>query len=352
MFFRCWLAVYLFFCFGLSGTFAQNRFRVVTYNVENLFDCYDDPLFKDDEFTPAGEKCWTQYRYWAKLRGLSRAIAAIASDHLPDIVGLCEVENDSVLFDLTCRAPLRAVGYRYVVAGSSDRRGIRVALLYQPGTFKPILSRSVRVPSLEAGFEPTRNILYVAGQIQTGDTLHIMVCHLPSRSGRTVEANRHRSLAARTLCSLADSVLSRHPHAYMLAMGDFNASDGDRIFDDHLPVASSVMVDGRPVFERNENAAMSPRFCFIPLEGYKRETSYRYHGLWEQIDHIIVSPSLASPTVCPALVPARYGIMYAPFMCEPDPTYGGIRPFRTYQGPLYKGGISDHLPVVLDLFYR
>jgi len=38
-------------------------------------------------------------------------------------------------------------------------------------------------------------------------------------------------------------------------------------------------------------------------------------------------------------------IFDAPFLLVPDEKYGGMKPFRTYSGPKYLGGYSDHLPV-------
>ena len=151
------------------------------YNVENLFDCRHDSLKEDREFLPDGEKKWTPARYWRKLDALSKVVAAVGEERLPDLVGLCEVENDSVLFDLTRRSSLRALGYRYVATHSPDVRGIDVALLYQPGSFRLLESHEIPVPSAEAGFRPTRNVLYVKGEVLSGDTLHVLVCHLPSR---------------------------------------------------------------------------------------------------------------------------------------------------------------------------
>lgn len=115
---------------------------------------------------------------------LAKVIAAAGEERLPDVIGLCEVENDTVMHDLTRRSSLRTLGYRYVMTDSPDARGVDVALLYQPGCFRLLSSREVVVPSPSEGFRPTRNFLYAKGQVVTGDTLHVVVCHFPSRLGR------------------------------------------------------------------------------------------------------------------------------------------------------------------------
>ena len=172
---------------------AQERIRFVTYNVENLFDCRDDSLTNDETFLPTSLRHWSEYRYWNKLHAISRAIATIGGDRAPDLVALCEVENDSVLHDLTHRSPLRTVRYDYLMTSSLDPRGIDVALLYKSTTFRPFAYRSLRLP---ARYIPdgsyVRDILNVSGTLVMGDTLDLFVCHLPSRlNGRKAARLRH-----------------------------------------------------------------------------------------------------------------------------------------------------------------
>lgn len=312
---------------------AQQPFRVMFYNVENLFDCRHDSLKEDREFLPGAEKRWTPYRYWRKLNAVSQVVAAVSEERLPDLVGLCEVENDSVLFDLTCRSSLRALGYRYRMTHSPDVRGIDVALLYQPGSFRLLESREVSVPSVREGFRPTRNVLYAKGLLLSGDTLHVVVCHLPSRLGKTLVSRRHRQLAVRTLSQLVDSVRSAVSRPRIIVMGDFNAESKDKLFREALCP-----------FLREPEAR--------PPLGGAAKGSYRYRGIWETIDHILVSPALLEEDALFRTADGKRAIVAYPFMCESDKTYGGIRPFRTYQGPLYKGGFSDHFPVLLDFEWR
>ena len=124
-------------------------FTFVELNCENLFDCRHDSLKNDTEFLPEGSYHWTPYRYWRKLDRIGQTIIACGEDRcgenlkdkekengsgwnwkLPDLVALCEVENDSVLRDLTKRSLLRNASYEYVMTQSDDERGIDVALLY------------------------------------------------------------------------------------------------------------------------------------------------------------------------------------------------------------------------------
>lgn len=164
---------------------------LMEFNVENLFDCQHDSLKNDTEFLPDGSYHWTRTRYWNKLQKIGKEILAAAEwendgngeDYLlPDLVALCEVENDTCLRDLTRRSLLRNAGYEYVMTSSPDLRGIDVALLYSPLSFRLYNNISFRIKPLE-GMKPTRDILYAGGILPSGDTLHVYVVHAPSRSG-------------------------------------------------------------------------------------------------------------------------------------------------------------------------
>ena len=82
-------------------------FRVVSYNVENLFDCRHDTLKNDYEFLPDAMRHWNYTKYKKKLDAIARTITAVGGWTPPALVALCEVENDSVLRDLTRRSVLK-----------------------------------------------------------------------------------------------------------------------------------------------------------------------------------------------------------------------------------------------------
>ena len=237
---------------------------VMLWNVENLFDCRHDSLKQDYDFLPEGSYHWTPGRYWQKVRDVSRVILDAGGERPLDIVGLCEVENDSVMRDLTQRSPLRSIGYRYVMTDSPDRRGVDVALLYNPQRFVLLGHQSLRLPSQQHGLPPTRDLLHCWGRMAEGtDTLHLVVCHLPSKTGGRAGA-RNRALAADVLAALADSIAAVGQP--LLVMGDFNAAPGDPVFRKLSGLQDLVPQDRRP-----------------------REGTYRYQGRWQWIDHFLVS---------------------------------------------------------------
>ena len=298
-------------------------FTFVELNCENLFDCRHDSLKNDTEFLPDGSYYWTRTRYWRKLNRVGQTIIACGvkgqSWQLPDMVALCEVENDSVLHDLTRRSLLRNARYDYVMTCSPDERGIDVALVYSPFSFRLIRSHSVRVEPIK-DMRPTRDILYASGVIASGDTLHVIVAHLPSRRGGERHSRPFRMAAADRVAAVVDSVYNVSKDAKIIIAGDFN---------DYANSASVRMLCGKRLKDISAEAT--------GRNGAKG--TYRYQGEWGSLDHILVSESLARNVV-------DCYINDAPFLVEPDEKYGGVKPRRNYLGPRYQNGFSDHLPLV------
>ena len=290
-------------------------------NCENLFDTRHDSLKNDQEFLPDGSYKWTPYRYWAKLNHLGQEIVA-QSDPVPDFVAMCEVENDSVMFDLTKRSLLRNAGYEYVMTSSPDERGIDVALLYQPASFALLHSHSIRIKPLP-DTRPTRDILYASGLLITGDTLHIFVVHAPSRSGGEPVSRPYRLLVASQLAEAVDSVYAISWDAKIIIAGDFNDYADSPVLQylyEHHLINMSADAQG----------------------SHGAKATYRWHGEWRSLDQILCSPSLAARKQSSV-------IGDLPFLLEDDEKYGGKKPYRTYLGPRYLGGYSDHLPLVVQL---
>lgn len=315
------------FTYMLLSLLLSSLLTFVELNCENLFDCRHDSLKNDTEYLPGGSRRWTEWKYWRKIDRIAKAITACGGDtagfDLPDIVALCEVENDSVMHDLTRRSALRSAGYDYLMTDSPDERGIDVALMYHRFSFAPISHRSLRIAPVE-GMRPTRDILYVWGRAASGDTLHIFVVHAPSRYGGERPTLPFRMTVAHRLCAAIDSVYTAQPAANIIVMGDFN--DGV-----HGTTLSSYYSHG--LYNATRDAT--------GRNGAKG--TYRYKGRWERIDHVLVSKPLMLRLKSTA-------IFDAPFMLVEDERYGGVKPRRTYAGYEYDSdGFSDHLPLVVRL---
>ena len=310
---RCLFAL-LLILLPLISSHGQ-RFRVATWNIENAFDTLHDEGKDDYEFLPDAERRWHSGRYWRKLRGITQTLAAM---ELPALIGFQEVENDTVLRDLTRRTALWTARYKYIITHSPDTRGVNVALLYNPKVYSLLSWHAVRIPSREHGLRPTRDILVASGMVGK-DTLHVCVVHLPSRRNNDKTTRRNRTLAVETLHNILDSLKGRK----VMIMGDFNAEPGDEIFTSLSERTGTLM----PTDKKTLND--------------KRGTYY-FRGVWGYLDHILVSPELHHNAINKA-TECRF-----PWLLRTKKQI----PHRTYGGTSYLGGLSDHLPLTADFEFQ
>jgi predicted extracellular nuclease len=343
-----YLLLFCLFTLSLSSQ-EKETFRVMFWNVENLFDTERDSLVQDGEFTPASIRGWNTRRYKKKMADVSRVITAVGEWEPPALVGLCEVENDKVLRYLTRYSPLRSHEYRYVMTESQDTRGIDVALLYQKDKFR-LLSHNYIRPDLGVNERPTRDILHVTGLAPTKDTLDVMVVHFPSRSDGERESERKRLFVAQRLRNAVDSLIVVRQEARVIIMGDFNDYPENRSIKDVL----GVKLLGE-TFDKDalyhlfaHKAAGKGKDQERPAEFGGSYGSYKYKGEWGILDHLIVSGKLLDSSARFHTDGRHAGVVRLPFLFVEDEKFGGLQPFRTYNGMRYQGGYSDHLPVRAD----
>ena len=295
-------------------------FTFVELNCENLFDYLHDEGKQDTEYLPDATRHWTRKRYWRKLNNIAQELLSCSDEGIPDMIALCEVENDSVMRDLTKRSLLRNAGYEYLMTSSPDQRGIDVALLYSPFSFVPVRTYPIRVEPLK-GMRATRDILYVCGETVSGDTLHVFVVHQPSRFSGEKYSRPFRRVVADRLCHSVDSIYAVSPNAKILIAGDFN--------DD---------ANGYSLKQYNQHGLINITKDAKGDNGVKG--TYRYKGEWESIDHILASPYIYNNV--------ESAFIHSPlFLLEEEQQYGGYRPRRTYNGMRYQPAYSDHLPLVV-----
>lgn len=342
--FLCMNILCLFASFPLWGQSAEKHlsgFRTIFWNVENLFDTHPDTLKNDEEFLPEGIRRWHFKRYRKKLDDIARTLVAAGEWEPPVLVGLCEVENDKVLLDLTLRSPLKEIGYRYVMTSSADVRGIDVALLYRRDRFKLLSYRAVEIPPLR-DYPPTRDVLHVCGLLPTKDTLDVLVCHFPSRSRGFKESEPYRLHAAQMVRAQTDSLLKHRSAPRLLVMGDFNDYPTNRSLREVLRVEAPP---DSPSVEK----------CYHLLARKARSSdygTYKLKGGWGLLDHLMVSGLLLDKRSSFYTDEASAGVLRLPFLLKEDDKYGGTKPHRTYNGMMYEGGVSDHLPLYVDFYFR
>jgi predicted extracellular nuclease len=310
-----------------------NSLRVMFYNVENLFNPNEDSITSDDEYQPDGMRGWTYNRLKRKQINIAKVVLAVGGWDPPELVGVCEVEDYSVLYGLTNDTPLKNFGYKIVHRNSPDPRGIDVALLYRPDKFKVLFSTpiSIRFPFDTAA--RTRDILFVKGIACKRDTLNVFVNHWPSKFGGATATIPKRKYVASVLRKLSDSLLSLNPNANILIIGDLN----DSPYDESVSKVLQAKMD-------SVNLAPDDLYNMLAAAGLSwKKGTIKFREEWETIDHIIVSKPLLSHST-----PHSMQIFDAPFLLQDDEVWFGKKPFRTYYGAKYIGGFSDHLPVYSD----
>ena len=305
------LALLIVLLSGLSATIGgEPEFLCMFWNVENLFE--SKPHFRD------------------KCNGIAKTVMLAADEFggAPDIIGLAEVENRDAVRKLVSQTGLRRFGYSAVHFDSPDRRGIDCALLYRREKFHVLHTKPCHLTDSCGSFLPTRDILLTvlksaslpegippSGVRPSGSPHHpfglpaaltaVLINHHPSKVGKGSE--ERRKIAMARLMFLRDSLLAEGI-TQIVAIGDFN--------DTVLP-------------------APGVEAAYPPGAG-----TIKFQGKWEKIDG------------CPVLegLSAREYIFAPPHLSTRDRRYSGVKPLRSFSGPRYLGGISDHYPVVLECY--
>ena len=341
---------YFFFAvIGVLLTFlpasAQKKYSVYGvgfYNQENLFDTCHDEGKRDYDFLPTGSYKWNAMKYNHKLNNMSRALADMGTDVLPNIgcaiIGLAEVENSKALDDLIAQPALSARNYQYVHIEGPDRRGIDCALLYNPSLFSVKNTRLVPyVQKLkkDSAFY-TRGFLTVSGTL-ADENVAVIVCHLPSRFSESF----YRELGAEQVKAIKDSLLNDDPNCKVFVMGDMN--------DDPIDKSMAGILKGKAnIKDVNEGDMYNPWYNILVKEGVG---TLLYQGSWNLFDQILLTPNLLNKDDKKDFSSLKFWknqIFKRDYLFQTEGKYKGS-PKRTTAGGVWLDGYSDHLPVVIYL---
>jgi len=346
---------------------AQNDpIRVAFWNMENFFDPFVDSTKSYNAFTEDGMQHWTKSRFYKKRNNMYKAILAMSENRPIGIFGMCEVENEYVLNAIFEQTPLKKHNYRFVHYEGPDKRGIDPAIVYSLDHFSLVESAVFPYYNPEDTAYHSRDILYakfiakdgvstgsttltdevkvpepVEGPIPLADTIHVFVNHWPSRYSGELETVGSRSCSAAILRAKVDSIMAAAPEGYLpkiIMMGDLNDS----------PIDPSVydVLRARHPSEMEEGCLVN---LFGKSDGLGFEGTLKHQADWQVFDQIIVTPALMDDREGIHYQEGSAKIFHADFLFEDDETYHGKKLFRTYIGPRYFGGFSDHLPVYIDL---
>ncbi|WP_298756043.1 endonuclease/exonuclease/phosphatase family protein [uncultured Psychroserpens sp.] len=306
-------------------------YTVAFYNLENLFDIYNDASKHDDDFLPNSDKRWTQKRYDRKLFKLAQVISKIGVENAqkpPSIVGLAEVENKNVLRDLIESKDLESYNYGIVHYNSQDERGIDVAMIYDKTVFTVQHSKtySIYLEDEIGEQDYTRDILLVSGILHS-EKVHCIINHWPSRREGEQESMPKRLKAAQKVVEIIDTIKAKDPNAKLLVMGDFNDN----------PSNESIK------FLSANGDLYNPMETML---SYSRG-SLNHNFKWNLFDQILFSTNFFE-TQKNKLKFDEADIFDEKFLTQYKGKFKG-QPFRTFVGKKYKGGYSDHFPVFVQL---
>lgn len=339
--------LFMLWAFPLISIKAQNlvapldSVRVAFWNVENFFDPFVDSTLSYNEYTEEGGQHWTSNRFYRKRNNLYKAILAFSKGEPLGILGLCEVENEYVLNALFGMTPLKQFNYRWVHYDGPDRRGIDPAIVYSKDLFQLISSEAIPYHNPHDTTFISRDILYAKFFDYRQDTLHCFVNHWPSKYRGELETVQARNAAASLLRHKVDSIMATATFTpKIIIMGDFNDTPDAPCLRETLQAL--------PLHECHDDHQLVNLFAQSSNLGFKG--TLKYQDTWMIFDQIIITKSLLNSNLLHC-TSSDARIVNEAFLLEEDRTYHGQKLNRTYLGPRYHGGFSDHLPVLLLLRY-
>jgi len=314
---------------------------IAFYNLENYYDTIDNPIIDDQEFLPSGPKHYDSKIYWDKIGKLASVLSLIGTDVTPlgpTLIGVAEIENDTVLNDLVNHPLLKSRGYKFVHYDSKDARGVDVGLLYNPKYFTVEASDKlfVQLPGGSKDAYYTRDILWVKGKLD-GETIHVYVNHWPSRRGGEERSAPARAAAASVAKNHMDSIARVSGYQKVVIMGDLN--------DDPVsPSVTEVLGAKGKIKDVREGGLFNPWW-----ELYKSGIgTLAYQDNWNLFDQIMISYPWLKKEQDGWYFQKQY-IFNREFMMENVGRYKGY-PMRTWDGNTYRGGYSDHFPTYIVLY--
>ncbi len=324
----------------------QQKYKVSLvgfYNLENFYDTINNPSVDDEEFLPSSPRKYNSRIYMDKVERLSTVISQIGTDINPDglaMIGVAEVENDTVINDLIHSSNLKSRNLKYCHFDSPDRRGVDVGFIYNPKYFRVLATAPffVNLPSGSKDSYFTRDVLYVKG-IMDGDTVHVFVNHWPSRRGGEERSRPGRAAAAGVVKIRVDSIIALNPGAKFMIMGDLN--------DD--PISPSVT---KVLGATGKSKDVKPGGIFNPYTDFYKQGigTLPYQDAWGLFDQILISQGLLEKEQSGYHF-HKAVIFNKDFLIQKT---GKFRNYgkRTWDGITYNYGYSDHFPVYVMLLKK
>ena len=252
------------------------------------------------------------------------------------MLGVSEIENDTVLRDLIKHPLIANRNYDIVHRNSKDRRGIDVALIYDKDVFEPLDVTMHPVNIFKLGSSrPTRDVMLVSGLLD-GELIHITVNHWPSRSGGQKKSAKYRNLAAAVNREIIDSLHAKDPASKIIILGDFNDDPTNESLTQYLRAKGKIKSVGA-------DDMYNPMMAYFK----KGKGTTAYRDRWSLFDQLVVNKPLIDKSG-DGLKFHSANIFNKKYLIQKWGKYKGY-PFRTFDFDEYQGGYSDHFPVYIYL---
>ncbi len=266
------------------------QIRIAFWNLQNLFDSKISEIADDLGFTV--ESGYTKEVMNQKIENLAAVIKRMHGGKMPDLLGICEIENKTLAERL-----IKATGrsdYKVAHIDSPDIRGIDTSLIYSGDVFE--LDGTPEGHLVHLRYR-TRDIFEVPLKVKANNAkLVVLVNHWPSRSQGKFETEPYRLTIASHCGRLVDQLL-KYPknefealpdtedsleklnerwHRNVLLMGDFNDEPFDRSIMDFLQASS-----GEDNLE--EPIKKSPRMKIPSEAAYLNKQAYLFNCMWPKL---------------------------------------------------------------------
>jgi len=293
---------------------TPDEFTVASYNVERFFDSANDPGTDDPVVTPVALA--------ARLNKASLAIRGFL--HTPDVLGLVEIENLTVLEALAAKVNADAVdasqpdpGYVAYLTEGNDVGGIDVGFLVKTrevaaGTPRVEVDAVTQLGADTLWTEPAGGtaLLNDRPPLQLDATVHFedgrsfpltaIVVHQRSLSGaETDDANGERVRAKRQrqaefLANTVQALQVADPQRRISVLGDFNAfAFNDGYVDAMGTVTGQPSADDETVVAGDGIDLVDPDLRNLHTEEPEDQRySFVFDGNAQSLDHVLVNTAL------------------------------------------------------------
>lgn len=322
------------------------------WNLENLFDISSStqrPDYLKNELRNELEG-WTASVLRKKLAQLVKIIMQMNGGLGPDILGICEIENEAVVQKLLDTFPSGWRNYKIAHADTRDKRGIDVAIIYDSDKYEAELQFSYFVQKRTA----TRDIFQVNLKTRAGRALVIIGNHWPSRSGGgQYKSEPYRMMVGEALAYFHKRILEELGRdTAIVVMGDFN----DEPFDRSIREYAQVTRERRKIM----NARSVDYFYNLMWETVgRREATYYYGSQPNILDQFWVSKGILKQGTAFSVkeIPventeeSKLVEIFRPAELVADTEYPKARRFGRPSSPstYNEEGYSDHFPITMIL---